>query len=85
MELFRSQVGGHSHPLTSMCGEAIVIIKYEPMIIQSYGLEPGAAQRLNTEGRIILEVSPTLRANAGDNQVAAIITSDEEQDNDLRL
>ena len=77
--------GGACHSLHQNANRAIVIIKYEPMIIQSYGLEPGAAQRLNTEGRIILEVSPTLRANAGDNQVAAIITSDEEQDNDLRL
>lgn len=32
--------------------------------------EPGAAQRLNTEGRYTEEVAPTLRANMGDNQAA---------------
>ena len=36
----------------------------------AYGLEPGAAQRLNTEGRYTEEVAPTLRENMGDNQAA---------------
>lgn len=35
-----------------------------------YGFEPGAAQRLNPEGRFTKEVSPTLRAKAGDNQAS---------------
>lgn len=36
----------------------------------AYGFEPGAAQRLNPESRINRELSPSLRANMGDNQVA---------------
>ena len=36
----------------------------------SYGLEPGAAQRMNPENRIWKEVSPTIREHMGDNQVA---------------
>ena len=39
----------------------------------AYGIEPGAAQRLNTESRIHKELCPTLRANAGDNQVGVAI------------
>lgn len=35
-----------------------------------YGLEPGAAQRTNND-RYWEDIAPTLRANAGDNQVAA--------------
>lgn len=38
----------------------------------SYGFEPGAAVRLNTEKRFWLEVTPTLRANMGDNQIAVV-------------
>jgi len=36
----------------------------------AYGIEPGAAQRMNPEGRISEELSPTLRSNMGDNQAA---------------
>ena len=39
----------------------------------AYGIEPGAAQRLNTESRIHKELCPTLRANAGDNQVSVAV------------
>lgn len=39
----------------------------------AYGIEPGAAQRLNTENRIHKELSPTLRANAGDNQASVAV------------
>lgn len=39
----------------------------------AYGIEPGAAQRLNTENRIHKELCPTLRANAGDNQVSVAV------------
>lgn len=38
-----------------------------------YGIEPGAAKRMNPQNRIWLEKSPTLRANAGDNQVGVAI------------
>lgn len=36
----------------------------------SYGFEPGVAQRLDPERRFYKELSPTLRADAGDNQAA---------------
>lgn len=39
----------------------------------AYGIEPGAAQRLNTESRVHKELSPTLRANAGDNQASVAV------------
>ena len=39
----------------------------------AYGLEPGAAQRLNPENRIVEDGTPTLRANMGDNQIAVAI------------
>lgn len=39
----------------------------------AYGIEPGAAQRLDPTKRIWLECSPTLRAKAGDNQVSVAI------------
>lgn len=42
----------------------------------SYGIEPGAAQRMNPENRISEELSPTLRSNAGDNQAAVAITNE---------
>ena len=41
MELLRTQVGGACHPLTSMCGEAIVIIKSD-MQNTTGTLSPGA-------------------------------------------
>ena len=43
---------------------------HDQQAVMCYGLEPGAAQRLNPEGRIAKELYPTLRANAGDNQVS---------------
>lgn len=46
-------------------------------VLISYGFEPGVAQRLNPEGRFYKELSPTLRAKAGDNQVSAAIIKDE--------
>ena len=39
----------------------------------AYGFEPGAAQRLDTENRMNRELSPTLRADMGDNQVAVAV------------
>lgn len=39
----------------------------------AYGIEPGAAQRLDPSKRVWREQSPTLRANAGDNQVSVAI------------
>lgn len=47
----------------------------------SYGFEPGAAIRLNTEGRFWSEVTPTLRANMGDNQIAVVRIFDERGNN----
>ena len=43
---------------------------HDQQAVMCYWLEPGAAQRLNPEGRIAKELCPTLRANAGDNQVS---------------
>ena len=43
---------------------------HQPVVC--YGLEPGAAQRQNVENRYAENVSPTLRANAGDNRVAVV-------------
>ena len=40
-----------------------------------YGFEPGAAQRLDPENRFNEEISPTLRAKMGDNQVAVAETT----------
>ena len=40
--------------------------------IMSYGFEPGAARRLDPENRFNEEVSPTLRAEMGDNQAAVV-------------
>lgn len=42
-------------------------------VMISYGFEPGVAQRLDPERRFYAELSPTLRADAGDNQVSAVI------------
>lgn len=39
----------------------------------AYGIEPGAAQRLDPSKRIWRECSPTLRAKAGDNQASVAI------------
>ena len=39
----------------------------------AYGLEPGAAQRLDPNKRIWYEQAPTLRAKAGDNQVSVVV------------
>ena len=41
-------------------------------VVSSWGFEPGVAQRLNPEGRFYKELSPTLRADAGDNQTAVV-------------
>ena len=38
-----------------------------------YGMEPGAAKRMNPQNRRWFEKSPTLRSNAGDNQVSVVI------------
>ena len=43
-----------------------------------YGFEPGAAQRLDPENRFNEEISPTLRAKMGDNQVAVAETTSSE-------
>ena len=42
------------------------------IVKEAYGFEPGAARRLDPESRFSKEVSPTLRANAGDNQPAVV-------------
>lgn len=42
-------------------------------VMISYGFEPGVAQRLDPERRFYMELAPTLRADAGDNQVSAAI------------
>ena len=47
----------------------------QPQAVTAYGLEPGAAQRMNSESRISEEVSPTLRAKMGDNQASVISTN----------
>lgn len=39
----------------------------------AYGIEPGAAQRLDPAKRVWLEQAPTLRSNAGDNQVSVAV------------
>ncbi len=41
-----------------------------PLVHQTYGFEPGIAKREGNPNRFSLEVSPTLRAQMGDNQVA---------------
>lgn len=41
---------------------------YVPMV--AYGVEPGAAQRMNPESRVHEEICPTLRAEMGDNQAS---------------
>ena len=44
----------------------------------AYGLEPGAAQRLDPTTRIWEECAPTLRAKAGDNQASVAICKKKE-------
>lgn len=44
----------------------------------AYGIEPGAAQRLDPTKRIWLEQAPTLRAKAGDNQVSVAVCNYED-------
>ena len=39
-------------------------------VVWSYGIEPGAAQRMNPVNRMWKEVAPTIREHMGDNQVA---------------
>ena len=43
---------------------------HQPIV--SFGFEPGAAKRLNPEQRFNEEMSPTLRANMGDNQLGVV-------------
>ena len=50
-----------------------------------YGLEPGAAQRMNPESRISEEISPTLRANMGDNQASVIAIENHPNDSRVKL
>jgi DNA (cytosine-5)-methyltransferase 1 len=38
--------------------------------VQAYGFEPGLAKRDGSPNRFVEEMSPTLRANMGDNQIA---------------
>ena len=45
----------------------------------AYGIEPGAVQRLDPTSRIWKECSPTLRANAGDNQASVAICREDER------
>ena len=45
-------------------------MKTSAVVEWSYGIEPGAAQRMNPENRIWKEVAPTIREHMGDNQVA---------------
>ena len=54
---------------------AVVIAKEQDEThgLFAYGIEPGAAQRLDPTERIWLEKAPTLRANAGDNQTSVVI------------
>ena len=53
-------------------------------MVVSYGFEPGAAKRLNTEERFVKEISPTLRANMGDNQISVAVCI-ENHPNDSRI
>lgn len=53
----------------------------------TYGFEPGVAQRIDPENRFYKELSPTLRQNAGDNQVsivtvAGLVVRNEAEDSD---
>ena len=50
-------------------------------MVISYGFEPGAAKRLNPEGRFYKELVPTLRQNAGDNQPGVVVIEDEDDIN----
>jgi len=50
-------------------------------LVISYGFEPGAAKRLNPEGRFYKELVPTLRQNAGDNQAGVVVIEDEDDIN----
>lgn len=50
-----------------------------------YGLEPGAAQRMNPESRISEEISPTLRANMGDNQASVIAIENHPNDSRAKI
>ncbi len=52
--------------------------------VVAYGMEPGAAQRMDPESRVWLERSPTLRAEAGDNR-ASVAYSIENHPNDSRV
>lgn len=45
-------------------------------VVVAYGFEPGAARRLNPEGRFVKEIAPTLRSNMGDNQIAVVLIYD---------
>lgn len=63
-----SNFGGQPRPNANCLGRRIT----------AWGLEPGAAQRMNPSGRITKEIAPTLRQNMGDNQASVIITDEEE-------
>lgn len=51
----------------------------------AYGLEPGAAQRLDPDKRVWKEKSPTLRANAGDNQASVVVISERERESTKQI
>ncbi len=50
------------------------------MHVASYGFEPGAARRLDPENRFNRELTPTLRAEMGDNQLGVAITEQRERE-----
>ena len=70
----RMGTGGNNVPLVLALTERI-----------SYGFEPGAAKRLNPEGRFYEELVPTLRQNAGDNQAGVVVIEDEDTDREKVL
>ena len=57
---------------------------HEPTIL-SYGFEPGVAKRLNPEGRFYNELSPTIRADMGDNQAAVLTIENHPADSRVKV
>jgi DNA (cytosine-5)-methyltransferase 1 len=60
-----------SKTLTASYGTGGPDLDIKPLVLDiAYGFEPGIAKREGSPNRFVEEMSPTLRANMGDNQVA---------------
>jgi len=59
-------------------------MKQQNYVMQSYGFEPGIAKREGDPNRFVEEMTPTLRADMGDNQTAVAFSFDSLASNSMK-